>query len=175
MSSSVAAHRGTAPSHIPCAVVTVSDSRTPATDRGGDLLAELVVSAGHDVIARELIPDDSALLESALRRLSLQAGVDAILITGGTGISPRDQTYATVRQMLDSEIPGYGELFRMLSYAEIGAAAMLSRAVAGLLGQVVVATMPGSPAGIELAMQKLLLPELGHLVGEATRGRIREG
>jgi molybdenum cofactor biosynthesis protein B len=149
--------------------VTVSDSRTLETDTGGATVAERLHGQGHHVIARHLIPDESTRMRDLLRELRQRDDIDAILMTGGTGIANRDQTYETVSGLLTKTLPGYGELFRSLSYQEIGAAAMLSRAVGGLMGQVVVLTMPGSRAAVCLAMDKLILPELGHLVREARR------
>jgi molybdenum cofactor biosynthesis protein B len=162
-------HKAQAPQSLCCAVITVSDSRTLETDTGGGTVLELLTAAGHVAVARHIIPDEPRRMRALLTELAARDGVDAILLTGGTGISRRDQTYETVRQMLTKELPGFGELFRWLSYQEIGPAAMLSRAVGGLLGAKVVLTMPGSPAGVRLAMEKVILPELGHLVREARK------
>jgi molybdenum cofactor biosynthesis protein B len=115
------------------------------------------------------VPDDPSQLGPLLVSLCDQHGIDAVLMTGGTGVSSRDQTYETVTNLLTKPIPGYGELFRMLSFEVIGPAAMLSRATGGVLNRTVVLTMPGSPAAISLAMEKIILPELGHLVREARR------
>ncbi|MBX9790807.1 MAG: MogA/MoaB family molybdenum cofactor biosynthesis protein [Pirellulales bacterium] len=169
MSQSAAEHRSQSPERVGCAVVTVSDTRTLETDTGGGTIVERLTAAGHEVMAREIVPDEPRQLRSLLVALSNRPEVDAILITGGTGISRRDRTFETVTDLLDKQIPGYGELFRWLSFAEIGAAAMLSRTIGGLLGQTVVLTMPGSPHAVCLAMEKLVLPELGHLVREARR------
>ncbi|MCL6502728.1 MAG: MogA/MoaB family molybdenum cofactor biosynthesis protein [Pirellulales bacterium] len=169
MSQSAQLHRETSPQRVACAVLTVSDTRTPQTDSGGDLVVERLQSAGHAVLERQIVRDDPPAIRSAIQRLVGRGDIDAILLTGGTGISSRDQTYETVSVLLTRTLPGYGELFRSLSYAEIGAAAMLSRAVGGLVGQVVVLTMPGSPAGVRLAMDRLIVPELAHLVREARR------
>jgi len=128
MSGSVTEHRGAAPASIPCGVVTVSDTRTLATDQGGDLVVARLTQWGHVVARRELVPDEPDRITDVIQQLAQSQVVRAILVTGGTGIRPRDHTYETVRRMLDSDIPGYGELFRMLSYQEIGAAAMLIRA-----------------------------------------------
>jgi molybdopterin adenylyltransferase len=147
----------------------VSDSRTLADDRGGHLLVEMLVAVGHQIVRREIVPDEPARIRSLVAELVDAAVVDAVLITGGTGISARDQTYETVNQMLTKTLPGYGEIFRMLSYDDIGPAAMLSRAIGGVMGQVIVLTMPGSPAAVRLAMEKLICPELGHLVYEARK------
>jgi len=167
MSTSAEQHRQTAPQRIGCAVVTVSDTRTIATDKGGALVVELLQAAGHDLISRAIVPDEPVAISEQIAAMLENEEVQAVLLTGGTGIAPRDQTFETISKLLDKTIPGYGELFRMLSYEEIGAAAMLSRAVGGLAGSTVVLTMPGSTAAVRLAMEKLILPELGHLVAEA--------
>jgi len=150
-------------------VITVSDTRTVETDTGGRSVIESLTAAGHSVVQRQIVPDEPARIAALLQQLCDRDDVDAVLLTGGTGITRRDRTYETVCGMLTTSLPGYGELFRMLSYQEIGAAAMLSRAVGGLVGQTVVLTMPGSPAAVRLAMDQVILPELGHLVREAQR------
>jgi molybdenum cofactor biosynthesis protein B len=150
-------------------VITVSDTRTLETDVGGQTIIDLLTGGGHEVVQRHLLRDEPEPMRALLVALSQRPDVDAILLTGGTGLGSRDQTFETVSGLINKPLPGYGELFRMLSYAEIGAAAMLSRSVGGLLGRTVVLTMPGSPAGVRLAMEKLILPELGHLVREARR------
>jgi len=162
-------HRSEAPPVVRCAVVTVSDTRTLETDTGGQTIVDLVRGAGHQVVDRHLLPDEPEPLRELLASLAGRPDVDAVLMTGGTGIGARDQTLETVTVMLDKTLPGYGELFRMLSYEEIGPAAMLSRAVGGLIGRTVLLTMPGSRAAVRLAVEKLILPELGHLVREARR------
>lgn len=170
MSDSVADHKAVAPSSISCAVITVSDTRTVETDKGGALICELLETAGHQVAAREIIKDEPADMTRLAGELAAgRSGVmvQAILMTGGTGITARDQTYETVSAMFTKPLPGYGELFRMLSYEEIGAAAMLSRATGGLVGKTVLLTMPGSTAAVRLAMERLILPELRHLVQQA--------
>jgi molybdenum cofactor biosynthesis protein B len=166
MSESTQQHRQASPKAVRCAVVTVSDTRTLASDRGGELLATSLTGAGHQVVRREIVADEPTRIRAILTELADAAVVDAVLITGGTGIAARDQTFETVSQMLTKTLPGYGELFRMLSYQDIGPAAMLSRTIGGVIGQVVVLTMPGSPAAVQLALEKLILPELGHLVYE---------
>lgn len=162
-------HRDEAPPMVICAVVTVSDTRTMETDRGGAIVVEMLRAAGHEVLSRHILPDEPIPMRALLIDLRDRSEVDAVLMTGGTGIGRRDQTLETVTEILTKPLPGYGELFRMLSYAEIGAAAMLSRATGGLMGRTVVLTMPGSGAAVRLAMEKLILPELGHLVREARR------
>ena len=162
-------HRTEAPQTVGCAVITVSDTRTVETDTGGRTAVDLLCGAGHRVLAREIVPDEPEKLRELLVGLRDRRDVDAVLITGGTGLGSRDQTFETISGLLDKPLPGYGELFRMLSFQEIGAAAMLSRATGGLLGRTVVLTMPGSPAAVRLAIERLILPELGHLVREARR------
>ncbi|NUQ62599.1 MAG: molybdenum cofactor biosynthesis protein MoaB [Pirellulales bacterium] len=162
-------HRSEAPPTVRCAVITVSDTRTLETDTGGRTVMDLLEAAGHTVVCREIIRDDPEPMRALLEVLREEAEIDAVLMTGGTGLGSRDQTFETVSQLLDKPLPGYGELFRMLSFQEIGAAAMLSRATGGLMGRTIVLTMPGSRAAVRLAMEKLILPELGHMVREARR------
>ena len=169
MSQSAAEHRSQSPSSLGCAVVTVSDTRTEATDTGGKAVANYLVQAGHRVVDRRIVRDEPDQMRPLLLAYRDQSDIDAVLLTGGTGVTSRDQTFETVAGLLTKTLPGFGELFRVLSYQEIGAAAMLSRAVGGLLGGTVILTMPGSPAAVQLAMQKLILPELPHLVREARR------
>ena len=169
MNSTPQEHKSQAPQSVRCAVVTVSDSRTLETDTGGKEVIDRLLAAGHVVAAREIIPDDPARMRPLLEDWRDAVDVDAILMTGGTGLTSRDQTYETVTSLLTKPLPGYGELFRLLSYQEIGPAAMLSRATGGLIGRVVLLTMPGSPAAVRLAMEKIILPELPHLVREARR------
>jgi molybdopterin adenylyltransferase len=162
-------HRKNAPGSVACAVVTVSDTRTLADDRSGATIVELLEGAGHTVAERIIVPDEADELDMAIRELAVHPSIAAILVTGGTGIAPRDQTPDALRRLFTRELPGFGELFRMLSFEEIGAAAMLSRATGGLMQTTVVLTMPGSPAAVRLAMEKLIVPELRHLVREARR------
>lgn len=169
MSQVTSQHRAESPTGLACAVLTVSDTRTPETDTGGKTIADLLAAAGHRVVAREIIPDEPQRMQPLVAQWAARGDIDAILLTGGTGISSRDQTFETISGLLTKPLPGYGELFRMLSFAEVGSAAMLSRAVGGLIGRTVVLTMPGSPAAVRLAMERLILPELGHLVREARR------
>jgi len=162
-------HRAEAPRTVRCAVITVSDTRTVQTDTGGQTIVDLLTAAGHQIIQRHILRDEPAPMRALLETLREDPELDAILMTGGTGLGSRDQTFETANALLDKPLPGYGELFRMLSYHQIGAAAMLSRAIGGLLGRKVLLTMPGSRGGVLLAMEKLVLPELGHLVREARR------
>ena len=162
-------HRQDSPQVVGCAVITVSDTRTLETDQGGQTAVDLLCGAGHQVVVREIIPDEPQRIRELLRSLRDRADVEAVLLTGGTGLSSRDQTFETVSELLDKPLPGYGELFRMLSYDVIGPAAMLSRATGGLIGRTVLLTMPGSQAAVQLALEEIILPELGHLVREARR------
>jgi len=162
-------HKAQGPASARCAVITVSDTRTLETDTGGQAVIARLTAAGHAVVAREIIPDEPERMRLLLLSLRDRDDLDAILMTGGTGITSRDQTFETVSSLLDKPLPGYGEVFRMLSYQEIGPAAILSRAVGGLMGRKVLLTMPGSPAAVRLAMEKIIVPELPHLVREARR------
>jgi molybdopterin adenylyltransferase len=169
MSRSVTEHRADAPQKLALAVLTVSDTRTLANDTSGALIVQLAEAAGHTIVDRAIVPDEPQFLRPLLETYRDRGDLHAVLVTGGTGISPRDQTFETVSSLLDRFLPGFGELFRMLSYAEIGSAAMLSRAVGGLMNDVVILVMPGSRAAVQLAMEKLILPELPHLVREARK------
>jgi len=169
LSKTTEQHRAEAPGSVRCAVITVSDTRTLNSDSGGRKVVEMLTGAGHELAAREIVLDEPNRIRALLTSLAQRDDVEAILLTGGTGIGSRDQTFETVSALLSKTLPGYGELFRMLSYQDIGPAAMLSRAVGGVFERKVVLTMPGSPAAIHLAMDKLILPELGHLVYEARK------
>jgi len=162
-------HKSYAPSLVRCVVITVSDSRTPDTDTGGQTIQQLLRDAGHEVAAYHLVKDEPVEIGTLLEKYTWDQSVDAIITTGGTGISPRDCTYETVSRMLDKELPGFGELFRTLSYQEIGSAALLSRAVAGVSRRTVIVSLPGSRGAVALAMEKLILPELAHMVGQLRR------
>jgi molybdopterin adenylyltransferase len=162
-------HQAQGPPSARCAVITVSDTRTLETDTGGRTVIDHLTAAGHSVVAREIIPDQPARMRTLLDALRHRDDVDVILMTGGTGITSRDQTYETVSGLLEKPLPGYGEIFRMLSYQEIGPAAILSRAIGGLMGRKVLLTMPGSPAAVHLAMEKIIIPQLSHLLREAHR------
>jgi len=159
-------HRSKAPEKVGCAVLTVSDTRTQATDASGRLVRELLERAGHSVVAHQVVRDKITEIQAALHALGQDANCQAVLVTGGTGISPRDCTHEAVVGLLEKRLDGFGELFRLLSFEQIGPAAMLSRAVAGVLAGKAVFAMPGSPAAVRLAMTRLILPELGHVVYE---------
>lgn len=149
-----------------CALITLSDTRTPETDSSGRTIRELLTTAGHVVPVYQLIPDNPQRLEALLSEFIGRDDIDVILTNGGTGISRRDQTVAVIDKLLDQPLPGFGELFRMLSYQQIASAAMLSRALAGISRGKVVFAMPGSTKAVELAMTRLILPELKHLLHE---------
>jgi molybdenum cofactor biosynthesis protein B len=164
---SLDAHRAESQRALAFAVITISDTRSGASDRGGAFLVERLTAAGHRVARRETVRDESAEIEAAVRRAVADREVDLVLSTGGTGLAPRDVTFDTLRAIFDSEIPGFGELFRWLSFREIGAATMLSRAIGGLLGGKVVLALPGSPKALALALDEIVLKEAGHLVSQA--------
>ena len=166
MSESVHKHRESAPERVRVAVLTISDTRTPETDTGGETVEALMRDAGHDIVGRDIVSDDASAIRTKLVELLARSDVDAVITTGGTGISARDTTYEVVDSMLEKKLDGFGEIFRMLSYEEIGAAAVLSRCVAGAVGTKFVACLPGSRNAVRLAVEKLLVPELAHLVFE---------
>jgi molybdenum cofactor biosynthesis protein B len=163
-------HRAAAPDVLQAVVITVSDSRTHATDVSGRLMVDLLAAAGHQVRARELLPDEPAQVRRRVEDLCQAGDLDLILINGGTGIGRRDSTYEAVIGLLQKTLPGFGELFRALSYQEIGAAALASRAVGGVRGRTLIFSTPGSPAAVRLAMAQLIIPEAPHLAGELRRG-----
>jgi molybdenum cofactor biosynthesis protein B len=144
-------------------VVTVSDSRTEENDTSGQLIQHLLREAGHEIELYRIVKDEPDRIADVLR--SVPETTQAIICNGGTGLARRDSTYEAISALLEKEITGFGELFRMLSYEQIGAAAILSRATAGVAGGRIIFTLPGSSAAVELAMTKLILPELGHMVG----------
>lgn len=162
-------HRGYAPGRLGFAVLTVSDSRTPETDGSGDAIRRLAAAAGHRVVVSRIVPDEQAAVRAAVRELLAADGVDMLVASGGTGFAPRDVTCEAVAPLLERRVDGFGELFRMLSWEEIGSAAMLSRAVAGLAHDTLIFALPGSRAGVWLALEKLILPELAHLLFERRR------
>jgi molybdopterin adenylyltransferase len=147
----------------------VSDTRTDATDTAGAAIIELLISAGHQIAGKAIEKDEPSRVAELVRQQAVIADIDAIITTGGTGLTSRDSTFEAIDALLTKKLPGFGELFRMLSYQDIGAAAMLSRACAGTIGRVVVISLPGSEPAVRLAMTKLVIPELAHLVQQATR------
>jgi molybdenum cofactor biosynthesis protein B len=156
---------------VPTVVVSVSDTRTLETDSGGQRVAELLADAGHPVIEREIVKDDPAAIAGACRRAIEREDTRAVILTGGSGVAPRDVTPDAVEPLLDRVVPGFGELFRMLSFEEIGSAALLSRALCGIAQGVVVFVLPGSRGAVTLALTRLVLPELSHLAAEARKTR----
>lgn len=162
-------HKAAAPRSVACYVMTISDTRTDATDTSGRAIADLLEGAGHRIAGRTIIRDDADLVRGAIERQLAHPDVQVIITTGGTGITSRDSTYEAVSGMLHKTLDGFGELFRMISYEQIGSAAMLSRACAGLVGGRIVVSLPGSEAAVRLAMERLILPELGHLVQQASQ------
>jgi len=169
------AHNQQTVAAVPCAVLTISDTRTVETDTAGQWICQALVEAGHRVLVYEILRDEPVQIAARLKSLAAQepptrrsaateSACRAILMSGGTGLAPRDSTFEAVDAMLEKRLTGFGELFRWLSYAEIGPAAMLSRATAGTIGSAVVFSMPGSPAAVRLAVEKLILPEMGHIV-----------
>ena len=146
-----------------CAVITVSDTRTAENDSSGQRIQKLLQAEGHHLVHYQILKDEPHLIAAAIQ--ATPTGTEVVIINGGTGVAHRDTTYEAVSRLLEKEIRGFGELFRMLSYEQIGAAAMLSRATAGVVGQRVVFALPGSTAAVELALTKLILPELRHIVG----------
>ncbi len=165
-------HKAAAPSSVRCAVVTVSDTRTEATDTGGRAIVDLLTGAGHTIVARQLVKDDPLRVQNTVRQLlghDRTTGAQVIILTGGTGITSRDSTFEAVDSLLEKRLDGFGELFRMLSFEDIGPAAMLSRATAGLTAGRIIVSLPGSEQAVRLAMERLLLPELGHLVQQASK------
>ncbi len=167
--SSVAEHKAHAPRAVRCVVCTISDSKTPDTDTSGQLLRELLTAAGHEVVASRLVRDEPSEVHAVIHAACADPQVQAVVFTGGTGITARDRTYEAIDALLEKRLPGFGELFRMLSFQEIGPAAMLSRAQAGVRARRLIFSVPGSPAACRLAVERLIGPELGHLVREANR------
>ena len=163
-----AEHKQAAPKSIRCYVLTVSDTRTENTDASGKAIADLLTGAGHIVQGRSIVKDEPALVRSIVER-QLASDVQVVITTGGTGITSRDSTYEAVSHLLEKRLDGFGELFRMLSFEQIGSAAMMSRAVAGLAAGKIIVALPGSESAVRLAMERLLLPELGHLVQQASK------
>ena len=162
-------HKATAPRSIGCFVLTISDSKTPETDTSGILIRELLTGAGHTVVGHAVVRDEPTQVQTIVREHCANPNLQAFILTGGTGVTSRDATFEAVEALLDKKLTGFGELFRMLSYQEIGAAAMLSRAQAGVVQRRALFSLPGSPNACRLALEKLIIPELGHLVFEVHR------
>jgi len=162
-------HRATAPASIGCFVLTISDSKTPETDTSGALIRERLTQAGHTVVGHAIVRDEPTQVTALIRKGCTDPAVEAFVLTGGTGVTSRDATFEAVEALLDKRLTGFGELFRMLSYQEIGAAAMLSRAQGGVVQGRALFSLPGSPNACRLALEKLIIPELGHLLREVRR------
>jgi molybdenum cofactor biosynthesis protein B len=162
-------HKAEAPRSVHCFIVTVSDSRTEDTDASGRTIADLLTAGGHRIEGRTIVKDDVELVRDTIVRQLANPGVQAIITTGGTGITSRDRTYEAVRALLQKRLDGFGELFRMLSYQQIGSAAIMSRACAGLSSGRVIVSLPGSEPAVRLAMERLVIPELPHLVQQAQK------
>ncbi|QPA30368.1 MogA/MoaB family molybdenum cofactor biosynthesis protein [Thermaerobacillus caldiproteolyticus] len=164
---SVEEHKKEAPRVIRCKVITVSDTRTFETDKSGKFMIELLKEAGHEVVDYEIVKDEKKEIRQAIWSGCEDANIDVVLTNGGTGIAKRDVTIETVKEIIEKEIIGFGELFRMLSYTEdIGSSAILSRAIAGVANDTAIFSTPGSTGAVRLAMTKLILPELGHVIRE---------
>ncbi len=154
---------------VKVAVITVSDTRTRENDTGGDLIESRIAAAGHQVVFRTIVKDEPDQIATLLDKITSETEARLLLFTGGTGIAPRDTTYDVISRKLEKHMPGFGELFRMLSFNEVGAAAMLSRATAGTYRGRVIMSMPGSPNAVQVAMDKLIIPEIEHLAWEVAR------
>lgn len=161
-------HKASAPQAIAAAVVTCSDTRTRETDETGRRIRAALEAAGHAVVLHVVVDDDAAQIRTAVEG-ALKFGARAVLVNGGTGVAPRDVAVEALRPLFDKELPGFGELFRVLSYEQVGSAAWLSRATAGTHRGAILFALPGSPRAVGLALEKLILPELGHLVRELSR------
>jgi molybdenum cofactor biosynthesis protein B len=166
---SVQEHKSHAPTSVSCFVLTVSDTRTEANDTGGQAIRELLQSGGHTVTGHAIVRDDPDAVTSTVTGRLADAHTQVIVTTGGTGITSRDGTFEAIDRLFDKRLTGFGELFRMLSYEQIGPAAMMSRAVAGTAKGKAIFVLPGSPDAVRLAMTKLILPELGHVVQQLSR------
>ncbi|MBX3330465.1 MAG: molybdenum cofactor biosynthesis protein MoaB [Nitrospira sp.] len=157
-------HKDHAPSSIGCMVITCSDTRTPETDTSGQLIRKLLEERGHTVVGYHLVKDDPAQIQLWIARGTANETVQAIIINGGTGIARRDSTFEAVDEMLEKRLDGFGEIFRLLTYQDIGSPAIMSRATAGVINGRILFSTPGSENAVRLAMEKLILPELGHLI-----------
>ena len=162
-------HRHLSPRSVSCAVLTISDSRTEAEDESGKLIRERLSSGGHTVVDYVIIRNEPVAIREKVGELAGREDIQVIITSGGTGVSHRDVTVDTVEPMLDKKLDGFGQLFRSLSYEEIGTGSILSRATAGVIGGRVILCFPGSLGAATLAMNRIILPEIGHLVREATR------
>jgi molybdopterin adenylyltransferase len=156
---------------INCAIITVSDTRTIETDRSGQIIQQLLEDAGHQVVEYTIIKDEPEQIKAWLFKLNSNIEIDSIIVSGGTGIAPRDTTYDVISSYIDKTLPGFGEIFRWLSFQEIGSRAIASRAVAGVKNNCLIFSLPGSSNAVKLAMSQLILPELNHLVKQLKGNR----
>lgn len=159
-------HPDTTKITVNCAVITVSDTRTPESDRSGSLIKQLLLDASHSVGAYTIVKDEPAQIREQMAVLGKELNLDTVIFNGGTGIAPRDTTYDAIEDLLEKTLPGFGELFRWLSYQEIGSRAIASRAIAGVYQSKLIFSLPGSTNAVKLAMEQLILPELTHLVSQ---------
>jgi len=159
-------HKAAAPKQVKCWVVSVTDTRTEADDESGKILIEKLGGAGHKIVKRSIVTDDKEKIWAILEEAAAAKQTDAVILNGGTGVAPRDSTIEAVESFIEKEIQGFGELLRRLSYDEIGTSAILSRATAGVGHGIIVIALPGSKNSVELAIEKIILPELGHMVYE---------
>ena len=167
--SAPAEHKAKGPASVACGVITCSDTRTPETDKSGKIIQDLLLGKGHRIAAYHVVKDEPKTVRTLIQQLSQDAALSAIILNGGTGISRRDTTFEAVDELLEKRLSGFGELFRFLSYEDIGSAAMLSRSTAGLYQGKIIFSIPGSSGAVRLAMEKLILPELPHIAGELTK------
>lgn len=161
-------HRARGPRSVRCFALTISDTKTEADDASGDLIRELVRAGGHEVVGSLIVKDEPAQIRQAILE-AIARGAQAVISSGGTGLTSRDSTFEVVSALIERPIPGFGELFRWLSFQEVGSAAMLSRATAGVVKGAVVFALPGSPNGVQLALEKLVVPELRHVFEQLAR------
>jgi molybdenum cofactor biosynthesis protein B len=166
---SVSEHKAQAPAVVGCYILTVSDTRTPDTDSSGRAIRALLEAAGHTVTGHDVEKDEPTRIVARIRERLADPATRVVISTGGTGVSPRDGTYEAVTGVLEKRLDGFGELFRMMSFEEIGPAAMLSRATAGTVGRKAIFALPGSEKAVRLAMTRLVIPELGHLVQQLSK------
>ena len=162
-------HKAQAPRQIGCVVITCSDTRTTESDTSGYRIMHMLKDAGHSVISYQLIKDEPSKIKAAIKKAVTNKKVQAIIINGGTGIARRDSTFEAVEGMLEKRLDGFGEVFRFLTYQEIGSPAIMSRATAGIYKGRVIFSTPGSENAVRLAMEKLILPELGHIVQQLSK------
>ncbi|APH69587.1 molybdenum cofactor biosynthesis protein [Bacillus subtilis] len=168
---SVQEHKQEAPDIVRCKVITVSDTRTEETDKSGKLMISFLEEAGHHIAAYEIVKDEKDALQRAVLAGCMDEQTDAVLLNGGTGIANRDVTIEAITPLFSKELPGFGEIFRMLSYEDIGSAAIMSRATAGVIQHTAVFSTPGSSGAVKLAMNKLIIPELAHVVREIRKDK----